>query len=622
MTVLAINGVTAGFAVQHLERYGIATPPVVSLSREQTVSNGSQILFDIPFAYISSTHVHVYVGAIEVLYPNWSFVSPVQIQLAVPATTGVLVEVRRQTPLTPLVTYTDGAVLTGEDLNLATLQNLYLVQEWQDLYGAALNGALTQVAGYNGPVTVSPAELIAAVADQVLSSALVISLQSRIDDIDLNAQALLAQSTVIDGIQGIIDSLTGVGGIGTIIATETASRITGDSALQSQLTLLGAYNGTQTAFIISQATAFVDATTSLGTYITNQTANFAAATTALNTEATTRATADTALSSLITALTSNLGTTNATLTTEQSTRATADTALASSITTLSGTVAGNSAAISTNLTAQVAGDTANASAITTLTTTVNGNTTAIATNATVVSGLSAQYTVKVDVNGRVSGYGLASTATTAGALSSFVVIANEFSVVDPGNTLASPIVPFAISGGVCFMNSVVINGALIQNATITNAQIANLTVGTAQMAANSITNISTNTAPGSVVVGAGTGVLSNVDMVSVTVTTTGAQVEIDVGCIALVAGGTGGTGSVCNLSVYRDGSQVTNGMVFDLGATSAAVPFVGQVTLTVLDTPAAGSHTYTLHGQFTKSSAAAMSMSCKNNFIKVMEIKK
>lgn len=487
MTVLAINGVTAGFAVQHLENYSIAKPPVVSLSRELTMSNGAQVLFSIPFPYISSTHVKVLVGGLEIFFPNWSFVDSTHVQLSTPALNGVLVEVRRVTPLTPLVTYTDGAVLTGEDLNLATLQNLYLVQEWQDLYGAALNGALTQVAGYNGPVTVTPAELIAAVADQVLQSALVISLQSRIDDIDLNAQALLAQSTVIDGINGIIDSLVGVGGIGTIIATETASRITGDSALQSQLTLLGAFNTGNTAFIISQTTAFVDATTSLGTYITNQTANFAAATTALNTEATTRATADTALSTLVTALTSSLATTNAAITTEQTTRATADTALAAAATTLSATVAGNTAAISTNLTAQVAGDAVNASAITTLTTTVNGNTTAISTNATIVSGLSAQYTVKVDVNGRVSGYGLASTATTAGALSSFVVIANQFSVVDPGNTLASPIVPFSIVGGVCFMNSVVINGALIQNATITNAQIANLTVGEAQIAPSAAT---------------------------------------------------------------------------------------------------------------------------------------
>lgn len=555
--------IEAGGSMQHLENYFVAFPVISSLSRQQTISNGSQVLFSIPFTYIDPSHVTVWILGIQVFAPAWSMVDSTHVQLIAPQTAGVLVEVRRVTPNTPLVTYTDGAVLTGADLNLGILQNLYLIQEWQDLYGASLGGALTQVAGYSGPVSVSPAEMIAAVADQVLNSSLAVSLNTRINDIDLNATAILNNAIAVDNINSIIASLTGVGGVAAIIATETASRISGDTVLQDQLTLLGAVNLTNTAFILDATHTYVDPTTSLATRLTG----------------------------------------------------------------LDAFDSTNAAAITTESTARSSGDTTLASLITTLTSTVAGNTASIATNATTVAGLSAQYTVKVDVNGHVAGFGLASLPVNGATVSSFIVQANLFSIVDPGNGLTSPTVPFTVSGGVVFMNSVVINGALIENATITNAQIANLTIGTGQMAANSITSISTATAAGSVTVGAGVGVLSNVDTVSVTVTTTGAQVEIDVGCMVNIGGGTGGTGSVCNLQVYRDGSAVTNGMKYDptLGGAvtvSAAAPLLGQVSLTVLDNPGAGSHTYTLHGQFTRTSGAAMNMQCSNNFIKVMEIKK
>lgn len=595
---MSVEVVNAGFAVQHLENYVVALPSTVSNSRVQTVSNGTQVQFPIPFPYIDTIDVIVLINGLIVEYPRWSFVNPTLIQIDAPQTKGILVEVRRQTSLASLVTFTDGAVLTGADLNLATLQNLYLIQEFNDLYAAGLNGALQQVAGFNGPVTVTPAEMIAAVADQVLSSSLAISLQQRITDIDLNAQALLAQSTVIDGINDIIDSLTGVGGVGVVIATETASRIAADSALQSQLTLLGAFNGTQTAFIINQATAFVDPTTSLATYITNQTANFAAATTALNTEATTRATADTALSTLVTALTSSLATSNAAITTEATTRASGDTALASTITTLSATVGTNTAAL--------------------------------VANATVVAGLSAQYTIKVDVNGHVAGFGLASLPINGATVSSFIVQANNFSIVDPGNGLSAPIVPFSVTGGVVFMNSVVINGALIQNATITNAQIANLTVGTAQLAANSVTNLSANASAATVTCTATSIAATDTTVITLVATTTGGQVLIDADCMLQVATNVTSM-SICNLQIYRDGSPVTNGMKFDptfggtinvSGGSGTAFPGPVPVSLKVLDTPAAGSHTYTLHAQCNRTSAASASLQMFNNFISVMEIKK
>lgn len=110
-------------------------------------------------------------------------------------------------------------------------------------------------------------------------------------------------------------------------------------------------------------------------------------------------------------------------------------------------------------TARAAADSALASQITTLQTSVNGNTAAIQTQATVVNGLSAQYMVKTDVNGYVSGFGL----YNAGGTSQFLVNADRFAVGRPGVTSR---LPFIVSGSNVFMDTAVIADASIQRAKI------------------------------------------------------------------------------------------------------------------------------------------------------------
>lgn len=89
-------------------------------------------------------------------------------------------------------------------------------------------------------------------------------------------------------------------------------------------------------------------------------------------------------------------------------------------------------------------DAAIASQTSDLRTTVGNHTTAINTNATTVNGLSAQYTVKIDSNGYVTGYGLASSTAGSAPTSYFTVLAANFQVVAPG---ASPAVMFSVGGG-------------------------------------------------------------------------------------------------------------------------------------------------------------------------------
>jgi sulfur carrier protein ThiS len=157
------------------------------------------------------------------------------------------------------------------------------------------------------------------------------------------------------------------------------------------------------------------------------------------------------------------------ITTEQTVRASADTALASSITSLTAIVGSNTAAITTEATARASGDSSLASSITTLSSTVAGNTAAISTNASAISGIEALYAVKIDINGYVSGYELIGTGST----SSFIVLANEFQVVTPGNTAVSP---FTVDGTGTHLTNTTVNGSLIVNGSVAANKLNVLTL--------------------------------------------------------------------------------------------------------------------------------------------------
>jgi hypothetical protein len=125
--------------------------------------------------------------------------------------------------------------------------------------------------------------------------------------------------------------------------------------------------------------------------------------------------------------------------------------------------------------------------VTTLSSVVGKNQSSIEIAAKVTDGLSAQYTVKIDVNGHVSGFGLASSSATGTPTSAFIVRADRFAITgansttDPLGTLNPTSVPFVVLttptviGGVTYPAGVWMKSAFIADATITNAQIQNLT---------------------------------------------------------------------------------------------------------------------------------------------------
>jgi hypothetical protein len=101
--------------------------------------------------------------------------------------------------------------------------------------------------------------------------------------------------------------------------------------------------------------------------------------------------------------------------------------------------------------------------------------------------LQAQYTVKVDVNGYVSGFGLASTANNATPFSEFAIRADRFYIASPSGPGLPPIVPFVVNtttqtvNGVSVPPGVYMDAAFIKNGTIIGAKIADLTVDNAKL---------------------------------------------------------------------------------------------------------------------------------------------
>jgi hypothetical protein len=186
---------------------------------------------------------------------------------------------------------------------------------------------------------------------------------------------------------------------------------------------------------------------------------------------------------------------------ETENRVTGDTALLSTMTTQFATVNGNVSALQTTLTTVTNSVAANTSAITTLQSNVGSLNVSLSqestTRANADGALQAQWTVKTDINGYISGFGLASTANNAAPSSAFYVRADTFAIGSPSGPGIAPAVPFvvyttpqSIGGqtvppGVYMANAMIANGtinnALIALATITQANMANASIGTAQI---------------------------------------------------------------------------------------------------------------------------------------------
>lgn len=121
--------------------------------------------------------------------------------------------------------------------------------------------------------------------------------------------------------------------------------------------------------------------------------------------------------------------------------------------------------------------------------TVNNRIAAEASERSTADGkLFAQYTVKIDQSGYVTGYGLASTNTTGTPTSTFAVRADSFYIANPSGPGVPPATPFIVRttattiGGEYVPVGVYMSNAFIQNGTITTAKISSAAITDAKIA--------------------------------------------------------------------------------------------------------------------------------------------
>ena len=147
---------------------------------------------------------------------------------------------------------------------------------------------------------------------------------------------------------------------------------------------------------------------------------------------------------------------------------------------------------------QATKDSATAQQIGTLQTAVNGNTASIQTQQQSINGIYAQWTVKIDANGRIIGIGLANNSN----FGDFAVRADRFYIASPDNDKSAA--PFMVLtnnqeiNGVtvppgayvraAFIHDGSIDNAKIRDGSITNAKIGDAQINSAKIADASITN--------------------------------------------------------------------------------------------------------------------------------------
>jgi hypothetical protein len=191
-----------------------------------------------------------------------------------------------------------------------------------------------------------------------------------------------------------------------------------------------------------------------------------------------RTTADSAAVATINGIYAVANDNAAAIQTEKLVAANATGAVALQVDTIQATVDGQNVSIQTMQTVvnQATTDVSTlGSAVTGLNSQVSGLNGTVGAHDDALDEMYAEYYVKLDVDGYVSGFGQYNNGSSA----SFLVHADTFAIGKPGATIDYP---FIVSGGVVYMKS-----AMIQDLAVTNAKINNLAVDTLKIKDNAVT---------------------------------------------------------------------------------------------------------------------------------------
>lgn len=335
---------------------------------------------------------------------------------------------------------------------------------------------------------------------------------------------------------------------------------------------------------------------------------------------------DTAISESVNAIGVRVGESEAAIKEESTLRASADNALSETISTQYTSI-GQSLALAQDRITTVANSVAAETQKTTqLQASVNGLSSAISTEsearASADGTLYAQTYIKLDVNGRVAGMGLAND----GKVSDFIVRADRFSIASPTGTDANgkpiaPTMPFVVVttptsyNGAAIPPGVYMNTAFIADATITRAKIGVAEIDTLRLAGTAVTvsTCATSSTNHGWPAGSGTAINTTPRTVVSTAISTGDLGGSTAGTIIMVTANLlegGGDGATIELGIYVDGSKVAHsGCTLGSSQTLSAVGFANlwegnhTIEAKLYTTPSAG-------GSWSKNLACIASLVC------------
>lgn len=280
-------------------------------------------------------------------------------------------------------------------------------------------------------------------------------------------------NTSISSMQAEIDLLEQLQGDGTaiitLVNTEVQSRIDGDTAIAALIARIGAAGPDSSSFIINANTVKLSSTETLGVRLSSINTLLSGNTAAIQSEATARSTQDAALATTISKIGAMTPDGVSFILNLDSVKVTGTETLGQRLNQIASAVNANSAAISSEASTRATADSSFAGTLSTLQSNISGFSASIQANATAINGVYAQYSVKVDNNGRVAGFGLISQPINGTIVSTFNFNADVFSIWNGTSNVA----PFTVVGGVVRMQNVE-----ILNANIANCSIDKLTVGT------------------------------------------------------------------------------------------------------------------------------------------------
>lgn len=134
-------------------------------SFNRVVMSGGSNLLAVPFPYLDKSHVRVSLNGNLLPSTKYTWVTGSQLDLTDGnPSAGAVVIVRRVTPTTPIVTLVPGN-LDVNDLNIASLQALYLAEEARDNAESALQllndgTSITTITDYDFTVTVGQEQVV------------------------------------------------------------------------------------------------------------------------------------------------------------------------------------------------------------------------------------------------------------------------------------------------------------------------------------------------------------------------------------------------------------------------------------------------------------------------------